>query len=186
MALANRSFLAIVYTAVVFGGISVPYLYIAIGIITHNPLVALASVVGWLAACTMLLLMVFISQTRIEQAFADISGKWFRPLLTILVIAAMGSIGFIALGTANVSLFVSIEYWFYLILISGFALMVACIIVILTRPTRLERFIASRVSPHNKFYKAYRVTGYVVLILMLIFAGSKLYGYYFLPRPTWH
>ena len=185
-ALARRSILAILYSSLIFGSLAVPYCYIAIGILIHNPITALTTVVLWLAACTSLLLLIFISRSNLEETLTNKLGKYFRPLLIAVVIVAMGISCFIELGVANFALLVSVEYWYNLIMISGVATAFAFVAIILTRPSRLEKSIAFRLSPGNKSHTTYRVIGYLVLAFGLIFVCSKMYEFYFLPITTWH
>jgi len=150
MPLANRNILAISCSSILFGSISVPYCYIATRALSHfKPTVTLI-VVPVLVICTLFLFLVFISRTTLEQRLANKLGAYSYPLFIVMVVLALGSCYFIESIIANFTLFLPVEYWFYLILISGIASAVAFVIVIVTRPSRLENFIASKLHPSNR------------------------------------
>jgi hypothetical protein len=186
MRLTNRNPLALLYSSFLLGSIAVPYLYLTLRILIHNPLTAMLQVVLWLAACTTLLLMTWITRTRLEQALGNKLGKFFRPLLITAVIVAMALSWLIELGIANFALLVPIEYWVNLIVVSAIATAVTFIIISFAPPSRLERFLAARFGRGNKRYIVYRMLGCLVLAMGCIFVCSKLYEFYFLLVPTWH
>jgi hypothetical protein len=183
MALANRSIVAILYCSLLWGGISCPYYYIATGALSYFPPAFTFVVLPWLMACTSSLLLIFVSRSKFERSAANKLGRYFRPVLIVAVMVAMSSSYFIESKIANFTLFLPVEYWFYLIAISGLATTVSFVAIVATRPSRLERFIASKLSRGNQSYLKYRAIGYVVLIFVLVFSFDRLYQYYLYTRP---
>jgi hypothetical protein len=178
MLLANRSVLAILYTALVFGAISCPYYYVMRGALSYFPPRATWIIFAWLPASTAVLLLVFISKTKLEERLATKFGRYFQPILIVAVFLALGSACFLEAKIANFTLLLPVEYWYYLILISGVATVVAVVVIVLTRPSRLEQLIAAKVRGPNKSQAIYQTVGYLVLILGLVFAYSRLHQYY--------
>ena len=186
MRLANRNPLAILYSSFLLGNILFPSYYIVLGFIVHTPFPAPLSVVLWVAACTTLLLLTLISRSKLENALTCKLGRGGRPIVITVVVAAMAMLWLIALAIANLPLMAPVEYWFSVIEVSSIATALAFIVIVFTPPSRLERFLASKFSRGNKSYIAYRAIGYLVLAVGIIFIGSKLYEYYFLPIPALH
>jgi hypothetical protein len=80
---------------------------------------------------------------------------------------------FIQSKIASYTLLLPVEYWYYPILFSAAATAIALIVIVATRPSRLERFIAGKLSRRV----AYRTAGYLALAIGLVFVCAKLYQY---------
>jgi hypothetical protein len=186
MPLTNRNPLALFYSSFLFGNLAVPYYYVVLGILLPNPLTIMLQVFLWLAACTTLLLLTLITRTRVEQVLARRLGRIFRPLLVSAVIIAALISWQIELAISSFPLILPVEYWSSLIKISIIATAVAFLVIISAAPSRLERFLAARLSRSNKWFVANRTLGFLVLAAGLFLVGSELYQFYFLLLPTWH
>jgi hypothetical protein len=183
MRLTNRNPLALFYSSFLFGSLAVPYYYLALGFLIHEPVTTMLQVFLWLAACTTLLLLILIARTRLEQMLAKILGRFFRPFLIVAVIIAAALSWQVALAIASFPLMLPVEYWSSLIEASAIATAIAFVVLVSTPPSRLESFLSARFTCENKWYLA---IGCLLLVLGFIVAGSELFQFYFLPIPTFH
>jgi hypothetical protein len=183
MRLTNRNPLALFYSSFLFGSLAVPYYYLALGFLIHEPITTALQVFLWLAACTTLLLLILIARTRLEQMLAKILGRFFRPFLIVAVTIAAALSWQIELGIASFPLMLPVEYWSSLIEASAIATAIAFVVVISTPPSRLERFLSARFTCENKWCVA---IGCLLLVLGFIFVGWEFYQLYFLPLPNFH
>jgi hypothetical protein len=90
---------------------------------------------------------------------------------------AVGSSYFIESKIANFTLLLPVEYWYYMIWISGAATVAALVVIIVAPPSRLEKFIATKLSRGNKSFIVYQAVGYLALTIVLLFVCSRLYQY---------
>ena len=171
------------YSAFVFGSIASPYIYIALGALAYARLTSILIVVPWLMICTSLLLLIFISRSKLETMLAHSLGSYFRPITVVAVIAAMGNSYFIESKIANFTLLLPVKYWYYLILVSGIATAASLVVIIATPPSRLEEFIASKLGRGNTSFIVYQTVGYLALMIGFLFASMRLYQYWLYKRP---
>ncbi len=170
----NRSFLAIAISSLLFGGIAVPYFYLALVWYT-DPL----SIVIWLAPCTIFLGLILVSRSPIEEKLAHQWGFFFRFLIVTLTIGAFVYSFFFTWALSSITIFVPpVVDWFYLIVNSGIATLIAFVIIIAARPSRLEKIIAAKVSGYGTSSLLYRSAAYATLLVGFIFASFQLYRYY--------
>jgi hypothetical protein len=153
----NRSFLAIAISSLLFGGIAVPYIYLAL--VWHtDPL----RIVTWLAPCTIFLGLILVSRSWIEEKLAHQWGFFFRFLIVTLTIGAFIYSFFFTWALSSITIFVPpLVDWFYLIVNSGIATLIAFVIIIAARPSRLEKIIAAKVSGYGispLLYRRMRIT----------------------------
>jgi hypothetical protein len=167
----------------IFGSIASPYVYIALGALANLPLTSILIVVPWLMSCTSLLLLILISRSRLEAKLAHNIGPYFQPAIVAAVIVAMGNSYFIESKIANFTLLLPIEYWYYMIVVSGIATAAALVVIIAAPSSRLEKFIASKLSRGNKLFILYRTVGYLTLMIGLLFVFSRLYQHWLYKRP---
>ena len=178
MPAANRDVLSVLYSALMFGTILSPYGYITGGALSYfAPSVALI-IISWLVTSTALLLLVFVSKTKLEERLATKVGRYWQPTITLAVIAALASTYFVESKIANFTLLESVEYWYYLTLITEAATALALGVIVATIPSRLEKSLAFLFSPRNRFHVFCRAVGFLVLLVVVIVAGYKLYEYY--------
>jgi hypothetical protein len=170
----NRSFLAIAISSLLFGGIAVPYIYLAL--VWHtDPL----RIVTWLAPCTIFLGLILVSRSWIEEKLAHQWGFFFRFLIVTLTIGALIYSFFFTWALSSITIFVPpVVDWFYLIVNSGIATLIAFVIIIAARPSRLEKIIAAKVSGYGIPPLLYRSAAYATLLVGFIFASFQLYRYY--------
>jgi hypothetical protein len=170
----NRSFLAIAISSLLFGGIAVPYIYLAL-VWRTDPL----RIVTWLAPCTIFLGLILVSRSWIEEKLAHQWGFFFRFLIVTLTIGALIYSFFFRWALSSITIFVPpVVDWFYLIVNSGIATLIAFVIIIAARPSRLEKIIAAKVSGYGTSPLLYRSAAYSTLLVGFIFASFQLYRYY--------
>ena len=178
---------AILYAALLFGSIAIPYCYLALhiagGLLFKLPLQFIFPSALLLNVSAAPLLFLFIAQTPLERRLRQRVGRSFSVMLAILVVAAAGVLGLLTLAMMNpLPFMLPAQSWFYFIAIAASTTAVAGLAVTLRLPSRLERAIATRLDRDNPRHRAYRVAGYIALLCGLVFLGFWLNQFYLYSR----
>jgi hypothetical protein len=178
----ERSILALLLASLVYGIIAAPWYWLGVYALHPAPgilfLGAGAAADVLVAAATAVLLIMFIARTRLEEALARGLGRWFRPLALAVAALALAYVWLVQSMMAISPLGPSVEYWSNLISVAGGAAVVALAVCTATRPSRLERLMANRLSRGRASDVLYRAMGILVLMSALIFSGYQLYRVY--------
>jgi len=179
----KRNPLSIIYSALIFGSVSCPFYYIAFGVLAEFPSKFILISVPVLVISTSFLFFVFIFESNFEYFLKHKLGKYFQPLLVILILLSFSVNYHILALIANFTLFTPVEYWFYLLVFLGISSIISFCLIFFTQKSRLENFISFKLSESNKSYILYRIFAYVFLIVILMFVCYILYRYYLSIQP---
>jgi hypothetical protein len=185
--MSRRDPWAIFYASLIFGGIAIPYCYLAlhitVALLVNFPLPLSLTLVFLLGAPAALLLLVFIARTPLERRLMERLGRPFPVLRAVLILLAAGYLGLLTLTMMNpFPLMLPVQSWHTFITIAASTAALAAVIVIVRSPSRLERAIAARLSGDNPWHRAYRGAAYVALLMGFLFAGYWLNQYYLYSR----
>jgi hypothetical protein len=167
---------AILYASLIFGGLAIPYCYLALNIavilLINFPLHLGLLALFLLGASTAVLLLVFIARTPLERRLSQRLRRLFPLLRAILIVLAAGYLVVDILASMNpFPLMLPVASWSDFMMIAAIATVVATVVVVVRPPSRLERAIAIRLDAGNSRHRAYRAFGYVTLLGGLIFAS---------------
>jgi hypothetical protein len=178
---------AILYASLIFGGLAIPYCYLALNIavilLINFPLHLGLFALFLLGASTAVLLLVFIARTPLERRLSQRLGRLFPLLRAILIVLAAGYLVVDILASMNpFPLMLPVASWSDFITIAAITTVAAMVVVLARPPSRLERAIATKLDRDNPWYRAYRGAGYVALLSRLLFVGYWLNQYYLYSR----
>ena len=174
----KRDALSQIYTAVIFGGITCPFYYIAVGVLGRFSPTLSAIALPALAVSTSVLFVVFIRESRVELVLKQRSGRFFGALLRAVIVFCIAvSIGILAI-IANFTLLSSVEYWFYLIMFLVVSSVFSMLIVYFAPESRLEKALFQIFRNCSGVFAWYRALAYLALIFGAAVSCGIAYQFY--------
>jgi hypothetical protein len=170
-----RSPSAIMVSALVFGSIASPYVYLAPGLGDRYTVDVLTLAGPLLIACATLLMLVLTRQSDGERWLRRRLGKTFAPLFYSLSVGAFLLNGAMLAALADFGLLTAVEYWYYLAIILGLSVAGALLVIVVTPPSRLESAVARTVTATAPTRVYWRVLWHGVLLVLPLLCAWALY-----------
>ena len=179
----RRSPLAVACTALLFGSLLCPYMYIATGALSGFSGRSILVILPALVVSTLVLLAASTRETRIERA-ARTGLRGLFPFLFAGVIALCLAVSYRLLGAiAHFTLFTSVEYWFYLAALLSASSAIALLVISFAPSSRLERALDARFCGSNASSTYLRAFAYLFLLLVVAALCAAGYAFWTAPPP---
>jgi hypothetical protein len=179
--IADRSPLAMIYTALAFGIVVAPYCFFGLLMEEEDPLRLYT--VFTLLACTSILALRLVGWSKPDGWLAQRQNTIARMSIHAVTAIAFLCSCYILISLAALGvMFTQPLTWFYVLVAWGLCAIVALLPIIFLKPSRFERAFSSRLTSK---LNTFRLAAYGFLVILAVFACAEVIKFYHFTHPVY-